>query len=132
MAKQAPAPIKEEWSNDEITALAQDVSGIGESVEKLRVLLTSMDERLRANEKSLAAIDVEDRTLPNDVVAGLSPSQIFAAALTGAVMGAVQQMPTLAHAPEAVKRTHAVNAINFANQVLTELLRMSPQKKKAS
>ena len=119
------------WTLEDMPALAEQVDAFGAIVEKLKPLLESIEGRLGALEKKAVNLDIEDRILPSEVVAGLSPAAVYQAALTGAVVATCMAVPSLPNHKEVVRRNYAKSCSRFAMEVLQVILSETPSKKKA-
>lgn len=128
MAKTKP---EASWTLEDLPRLAEQLDGLASIIGPLKDLVEKLETRLLVVEQSTASLEPGESTLPNEVVAGLSPAQVYQTALQGAILGIVMTNPTLGSMNQKHQEARAKVALDFANAVLVEACRRLPTKKRA-
>jgi hypothetical protein len=120
------------WTPEDMAALSKEIDGLGEQVTRINEIAEAFHGRLEAVEKLAAAIDITEKMLPSEIVAGLSPSQVFATALNASITGMVMAHPTFGSMAENHQVNAIRNAIRVAELTLHEFVKKLPAKKAKS
>lgn len=118
------------WSLEDMDALAREIESTGQIVASMKATFDSFQDRLAAMERKLVGVDLGDRQLPSEVVAGMSPAQFYACALTGALTAVFLGNPTILNSPDAALASRIRRVLDVAEMVLMEQLRRCPPRKK--
>ena len=124
-----PAPeTKSTWSIEDLPLIQEQIETLQDVLNKVHNALLNYDERVATLEKKLVNIDLGDKTLPSEVVAGLSPGDIYKAALTAAISATITGNPGFMQQAAKYQTSLANNCIEFALLVLQQQLARHPGK----
>lgn len=110
------------WTLDDMALLQEQIEGLQAGM----LILTDLRSQVTAMETKLVNFEPNEQLLPSEVIAGLSPAQIYQSALQASILGTLMSNPSLHSGKEVHKANHARNCIHFAATVLTEQLKAMP------
>lgn len=131
MAKNsAPPPpeVKSTWSVEDLPLLQEQIETLQDTINRLHNNFLAYDERVATLEKKLVNIDLGDKTLPSEVVAGLNPGEIYKTALSAAINATITGNPGFMQQAQKYQVSLANNCIEFALLVLQQQLARHPGK----
>lgn len=125
--KQGDAPSL--WSAEDMARLDKQMSDVAIALSDVTQKLTSLDNRFTSQEMKLANVDLGEGILPAEVADGVSPAQVYTAALQAAIIGLAVANP-IGLMNTATRGANIKNCFDTAEAAMNESLRRSALRRK--